>query len=422
MNRTNIDMLGRSPVLSLEEALTVLRHAVPCGVLPVESVCLEDALGRVLAGDHVTTENLPAHPRSVMDGFALRAADTYGASDSTPAYLAVAGEVRMGDLPGSGPAVGACFRIATGGLVPPGCDAVIPLEHTVAVDAAMIEVVRQLAPGTHVIQAGDDVRHGEIIFTAGHRLRPQDLGLLAGLGVAEIAVHRQPRVAILSTGDEIVDFRATPAPGRVRDMNAVQLAALVRQEGGAAIHFGIVRDEKEEFLEVMEKALATCDGVLFSGSSSVGSRDLGERIVAKIAPGGLLLHGVAIRPGKPVLAALVGERVIFGLPGHPVSAAVAFSLFVRPVLRHLAGELTAFVYRPRMVRARLMRNVNSAAGRTDFVPVRIEENSDGAMSAHPVLGKSGALSILVRADGLVTLPTACQGIRQYQEVEVALFD
>ncbi|MEW6428804.1 MAG: gephyrin-like molybdotransferase Glp [Thermodesulfobacteriota bacterium] len=414
------DMLGRTGVATLADALALL-HAALAGCPPVdgETIPLHETLGRIIAGGVIAAENLPAHPRSTMDGYALRAADTYGATESMPAYLAVRGEVRMGELPASGPAPEACCRIATGGLLPPDTDAVVMLEHTVAVDEGLIEVLKPVAPGNNVMAAGDDVRRGETLLEAGHRLRPCDIGLLAGLGIPQLQVFRQPRVGILSTGDEIVPFSSHPPPGKIRDMNGAGLAALVREQGGLPVSYGIVGDSEGPFTATLARALAETDLVLFSGGSSVGVRDLGERVLEKL--GHILLHGVAVKPGKPVIVAVAAGKPVFGLPGHPVSAAVSFHLFVRPALHHLGGRSPDRLP-PCTVTARLARNLNSAPGRTDLVPVRVEANPAGGCLARPVLGKSGALSTLVRADGFLVIEAELQGRYEGDEIAVILFD
>ncbi len=226
---TTLDMLGRSATVSLAEALRLMHLHLPPGDLEEESLPIEEALGRVTSREIRSPENLPAYPRSTMDGYAVRARDTFGASESLPAYLEVSGEVRMGELPANGPATGTCFKIATGGIVPPGADAVVMLEHTVDVDESMIEVVQAVAQGGNVIAIGEDVEKGQVMIPKGHRLRPQDLGLLAGLGIVNLAVRRKIKVGVFSTGDEIVPFRETPEPGKIRDINFVNLSALTSE-------------------------------------------------------------------------------------------------------------------------------------------------------------------------------------------------
>ncbi|MEJ2688442.1 MAG: molybdopterin molybdotransferase MoeA [Deltaproteobacteria bacterium] len=415
-------MLGRAGVPGLHEALDILRRmAADCPVAAIEEAELEAALGRILARSVQAPEDLPPFPRSTMDGYAVRAAETYGASETLPVYLKIDGEVKMGELPQKGPGTEACSKIATGGLLPPNTDAVVMFEHTVRVDDVTLEVVKPVAAGDNVMAAGDDVQKGCAILRSGHFLRPQDLGLLAALGITRLAVHRGVRVGIFSTGDEIVSFGETPPPGRIRDANSVTIGALARQCGAAVNFYGIVADKEQAFLATARKALAENDLIVFSGSSSVGSRDLGEKVVAKLGAPGIVLHGVAIKPGKPVIVARAGEKMIFGLPGHPVSAAVTFELFVRPAILHISGLLPGSLPEKRTVRARCRRNINSAAGRTDFVRVAVSGNAKGEYEATPILGKSGALSTLVDADGYFVIEESSQGIERGTEVTVYLY-
>jgi len=333
------DMLGRTDTVSLKEALHLLRqHLPPC---PAETITLElaETLGRICAENIHSPENLPPYPRSTMDGFAVSAGDTFGASENLPAYLEVTGDVPMGQFPEHGPGPGACYHIATGGILPPGTDAVVMLEHTVAVDEQMIEVMQPVATGANVIGIGEDITENEILLHRGHRIRPQDIGLLAGVGLEKIAVFHRVRVGIISTGDEIVPHDRVPPPGKIRDMNSVALAGMVRENNGRPTFYGIAADNEESLTAMMLEAKSANDIVLLSGSSSVGARDIGEKVLEKLGQPGIIFHGVAIKPGKPVIMASADDTFLFGLPGHPVSAAVAFNLFVRPAMAGYHGTL-----------------------------------------------------------------------------------
>jgi molybdopterin molybdotransferase len=396
---------------------------MPAAVVDEEMLPLENTLGRILSRDIRSPEDLPAHPRSTMDGYAVRARDTFGATESMPAYLEISGEVQMGELPSQGPSPGCCYRIATGGLLPSGTDAVVMLEHTVTVDEQMVEVVKPVAGGNHTIGVGEDIAEGNFLVAAGHRVRPQELGLLAGLGIVSIHVYRRVRVGIISTGDELVDFHEKPRPGTIRDMNSVHLAALIARTGAEAKYYGIATDDEEQLAALAEKALQKNDLVLFSGSSSVGSRDLGEQVIEKLGRPGIIFHGVAVKPGKPVIFALAGDKPVFGLPGHPVSAAVSYSLFVEPVLDNMAGLIDNGLPRKKTLSARLLRNINSSAGRTDFVRVRISRSSKATdYEAQPVLGTSGALSTMVKAHGYIVVSESEQGLKAGEMVEVILYE
>jgi molybdopterin molybdotransferase len=420
--RNNRDMLGRSDTASLQEALLLMRQNLGPPTPRKTAVLLEEALDRICAVDILSPENLPAFPRSTMDGYAVRARDTYGASEKIPSYLEVTGEVAMGEFPRHAPLPGACFRIATGGILPPETDAVVMLEHTVAIDAGMIEVVQPAAAGAHVITAGEDVSQGELLFSAGHRFRPQDLGLLAGVGIKTVSVFPRVRVGIISTGDEVVPHDQSPLPGKIRDMNSISLTAQVKQAHAEPTFYGIAADREKTLANLVQEAKNENDIVLLSGSSSVGTRDLGETVFEKMGPPGIIVHGVSVKPGKPVIIARAGDTMLFGLPGHPVSAAVSFDLFVRPAITHLSGAIPDIFPRHRRVKAMLKRNLNSAAGRTDLVRVEVRKTGSEELAAHPMLGKSGALSSMVRAHGYIVIAEELQGLKEGEMVEVRLFD
>jgi len=416
------DMLGRTDTVSLQEALRLLhQHLPPCpvrkAVLP-----LDEALGRVCAENILSPENLPPYPRSTMDGYAVRAQDTFGASEKLPAYLEVSGEVFMGEFPRHGPKPGACYSIATGGILPPGTDAVVMMEHTIAIDTSMVEIIQPVAVGTNIIGVGEDIAANDILLSAGHCLRPQDIGLLAGVGLESITVYKLVRVGIISTGDEIVPHDKKPPPGKIRDMNSISLAAQVRSLLAIPTFYGIAPDEEKNLAELLAEAAKVNDIVLLSGSSSVGTRDLGERVIEKMGPPGIIVHGVSVKPGKPVIIARAGETMIFGLPGHPVSAAVSFDLFVAPTILHLSGIIEKILPRQRTIKAKLMRNLNSASGRTDFIRVQVKIAAGQEPEVYPVLGKSGALSTMVKADGFLVIEEKLQGIKEGEIVEVMLFD
>ncbi len=415
-------MLGRPDIVSLNEALLLLRQHLPPSPAQKVTLPLDEALGRVCAADIISPENLPPYSRSTMDGFAVRSMDTFGASEKMPAYLEVSGEIFMGEFPEQGPKPGACYSIATGGILPPGTDAVVMLEHTVAIDASMIEVVQPVAAGGNVIGVGEDVSRDELLLSAGHRLRPQDVGLLAGVGLASIAVFCRVRVGIISTGDEIVEHDQLPPPGKIRDTNSLSLAAQVRKLNATPTFYGIASDNEESLTGMVREAMADNEIVLLSGSSSVGTRDLGEQVIEKMGLPGIIVHGVAIKPGKPVIIARAADSMIYGLPGHPVSAAVAFDLFVRPAIIHLAGTRDDSLPVYSMIKARLMRNLSSASGRTDFVRVQVKMIQGQEPEAHPILGKSGALSTMVKAHGFIEIAEKLQGLKEGEMVEVKLFD
>lgn len=383
-----------------------------------EKVSLLSALNRCLLHDVVAVEDVPGFDRSTVDGFAVRARDTFGASEGLPAYLEVAGEVLMGQAPPSSLEPGQAFKIATGGMLPPGADAVVMVEHTEELDARTIGVTRPVAPGENVIRRGEDISAGSVVLPAGHRLRPQDLGMLAAVGVTTVEVRSPWRVGIISTGDELVLPGEVPAPGQVRDINSYSLYGAVAACGGEPYLYGIVRDDFREMRDCLARALAETDMVLLSGGSSVGTRDVAAQVIGDLGEPGVLFHGLSLKPGKPTIGAVVGGKPVFGLPGHPASALVIFELLVAPLIRYADYPGDDFWEFP--LRARITRNLRSAPGREDFVRVKLKLEG-GVLCAEPVLGKSGLISTMVRADGLARIPAEKEGVEAGEWVEVKLF-
>jgi|UniRef100_A0A7V6A417 molybdopterin molybdotransferase len=386
----------------------------------VEDLDLGEAVGRVVAGDLAAGEDLPSFLRASMDGYAVRAADTFGATPGLPQYLEIRGAVPMGKKPEGVVAPGEAWRIATGGMIPDGADAVVMVEYTNETPEGTLEVRHPVAPGDNVLHPGEDVRGQEPLFPAGRRLRSQDIGLLAALGVTRLRVFLTPRVAVLSSGDEIVPVTKQPGPGQVRDANAFLAAAQVREGRGIPILKGIVPDNREALHAVLAEALTEADLVLISGGSSVGARDLTLKAVEDLPGAEILVHGVAIRPGKPTILADIGGKPLLGLPGHPASAAVVMHVLGQPLLQRLAGRAGKESSWGGTVQARLSRNLAGASGREDFVRVRLRSDND-TLWADPVLGPSGLLSPMVKSDGLVIIPLGVEGLFREDEVTVHLF-
>jgi molybdopterin molybdotransferase len=385
--------------------------------LSPEEVPVRESLGRVLAAVVPSPTQLPTFPRSNMDGYAVRAQDTFGATDGLPAYVKVSGDVGMGQAPGVRVRPGEAVRIATGAMIPDGADAVVMVEHTQEVDPTTIEVTRPVAPGENVVQIGEDVQQGERLLLPGHRIRPQDVGGLLGVGVITVSVVRRPRVAILATGDEVVPPEVDPGPGQVRDINSYTLASMVVQAGGVPLPLGIVRDDRSALREAATRGFAQGDVLIISAGSSVSARDMTAEIIGTLGTPGVLVHGVALKPGKPTILAVCNGTPVFGLPGNPVSTFVTFDLFVRPALTRLMGTESP---PPVTVQARLAKNIASAFGREDYVPVRLREEGSEVV-ADPVYGKSNLIYTLVRADGLMTIPLNVGGLSAGQTVTVRRF-
>jgi molybdopterin molybdotransferase len=400
-----------------KEVLAILDSFPP---VQTEWVDLTEATGRVLAGDIVAPEDIPAFPRSSMDGYAVRARDTFGASESLPALFSVVGEVAMGEIPSSPIGYGQAVRISTGGMLPPGADAVVMVEYSQALDERTVEITRAVSVLENVIQPGDDVRKGSTLLRAGNVLRPQDVGLLAGLGVGKAHVHRRVRAAVISTGDELVPVEGTPLPGQVRDINSYTLGGLVKTLGAVPLYLGIVPDRFDLLRAKVEEGLNQADILLLSGGSSVGARDFTVRVFETFPDLEMLVHGVSIQPGKPTIVARWGNKALCGLPGHVASAMVIFLVFVRPLILKMSGRKGEGGVHS-TVKAILERNLESAGGREDYVRVKLVRTSNGLL-ARPVFGKSGLISTMVEADGLICIDREAEGLYQGEEVEVMLFD
>ncbi|HEV8648222.1 MAG TPA: gephyrin-like molybdotransferase Glp [Actinomycetes bacterium] len=398
---------------TVAEALAGFRPGRRTAPEPVE---LDDALHRVPAEAVRAPAALPGFARATVDGYAVRAADTYGASEGLPGYLQLAGSVPMGAAAEVAVAPGTAVGMPTGGVLPPGADAVVMVEYTQETMPGMIEVVRPVAPGDGLVRADEDAARGAELVPAGRPLRAQDLGMLAAAGVTTIGVHARPRVTILSTGDEVVPpAQRSLRPGQVRDATTSALAALVRQSGGEPHAGGIVPDDAGKLREAMRAALGDSDLVVVSAGSSVGARDQTAAAVAGLGEPGIWCHGLALRPGKPTLLAECGGVPVLGLPGNPLSALVVFRLVGVPLVWRVGGAGVWVPSEP-VTRATLERDLASAAGRLDVVQVRL---CDGAAS--PLFGLSALLSILVAADGYLVVPEEATGLPAGTEVEVTLY-
>ena len=383
----------------------------------VEEIDSIRARGRVTFEAVKAPHPLPSFARSTVDGYAVRAEDTYGASEALPAYLQVAGEVPMGKAPGFELSKGRCALIHTGGMLPEGANAVVMVEHTQSVSQDEVEILRAAAPGENVLKPGEDVAEGQEVIPAGRRLRPAEIGGLMALGLTRVKVARQPRVGIISSGDEVVPPEGEITPGQVRDVNAYTLSALVQELGGEPLRYGIIPDRAEEMQAAAGKALEVCELVVITAGSSASARDLTAEAINALGAPGVLVHGVDVRPGKPTILAVCNGKPVIGLPGNPVSALVIASIFVPPVVEALLG-LRRSAPAP-SVPARLTLNLASQAGREDWIPVRLLSDPEG-YRAEPIFGKSNLIFTLARADGMIRIPADATGLHAGQMVEVWL--
>jgi molybdopterin molybdotransferase len=393
-------------VKTLDEVLALTQQFVP---KDPETIAVDSAFSRILATDVTAPRDMPGFRRATMDGFAVNAAATFGASESTPAWLEIQGTVPMGRVPDFELVPGRAARISTGGMLPRGADAVVMVEHTQTIDDTSVEIYKSVAPLQHVIDADEDFTSGDVVLPAGIFMRPQEMGLASGLGFSTVSVYQIPTVGIISTGDEIVPIDEAPAPGRIRDINSYTLSGFVQEAHARPVRYGIIKDDPDQLKVCCEKALAETDMVLISGGSSVGTRDYTVEVLSDLPDTRILVHGMSVSPGKPTILAKSGSKPVWGLPGQVVSAMVVMKMVVVPFLQRIQGYGTA---KPLLrIPAKLTRNVASAQGRRDFIRVKLENGPEGLM-ARPVLGKSGLIRTMVHADGLLDIAENLEGLEK----------
>lgn len=426
-------------LLPPDQARDKLLAALPQPTVDSETLAVDSALGRVAAADVAAPHPLPEFPRTTVDGYAVCAADTFGATDSLPAYLKLIGEVPMGDEPPFEIVAGQCALIHTGGMLPKGADAVVMLEYTQSIpdskasrlwsepqrqeslkSGGEIEIFKSVADGENVIRIGEDVAKDQIVIPKGTILRPAELGGLMALGIISVRVARLARVGLISTGDEVIEPSGQPGSGQVRDINSYTLGALVEKSGGVAIRYGIFGDQFEVLKEAAAKALTECDVVIITAGSSASIRDMTAEVIRRLGEPGVLVHGINTRPGKPTILGVCNGKAVIGLPGNPVSALVNGYLFVVPVIEKLLGALP----KPKAtVLAKLTVNLPSQAGREDWWAVRLIENRQSAIVnylAEPIFGRSNLIFTLAAGDGLLKIHPDATGLSAGEIVEVTL--
>ncbi len=403
-------------LITAEEAYEHLQRLSP---LATESVDVREAEDRVLAEDVHARDNVPHFFRSNMDGFALRAADTYSADDSSAVRLKLIGQVGMGEDAVMEVSQGSAVRISTGGMMPPGADAVVMVEKTETRNGTVI-IREPLRPRQNTVAIGEDMKSGDLVLPAGRRLRGADIGAVCGVGRTTVKVHRIARVGVFATGDEIVEPDADLQPGQVRNINQYLLAAAARRLGCEVNDYGVVPDDEEKLRSTLLRAVSECDAVFMSGGSSMGTRDFSLQAISELPGFDIVFHGLAMAPGKPTILARSQACAVMGLPGNPAAAAVVFELFGVPLLRILEGEdgRRIMLTRPR-ARARLGRSVSSSSGREEYQRVKLEAGEDMPI-AIPIPGKSVAISTMAKADALLRIPLSTEGIPEGAEVEVLL--
>jgi len=399
-------------VKSVNECLTIINHSFQ--PLSLQRVALAQAGGRYLAEEIIAAEAVPLFNRSTVDGYAVRAVETFGAQESLPAFFTFKGAVAMGH---SAPSIepGQCCYVPTGGMLPPEADAVVMMEYTEAT-GDLIQVFRQVAPGENRILRGEDLEAGEVGLNRGRKLRAPEIGILASLGITEVKVYRQPKVVIFSTGDELVPAETSRLePGQIRDSNGPALVCLAERMGTAACYEGIIKDDYQSFMDKITSALNRADLVVISGGSSVGERDFTPGVLKELSGGDLLIEGIAIHPGKPTLLAAIGAKAVLGLPGHPISALNIFSIFGKAIVKRFLGASAAEPVP--YLEAILTRNVPSRPGQVELIRVKLETR-DGIMTAVPIFGRSGLLRTLADAAGIIWIDEESDGLTAGTPVRV----
>ncbi|MBI4753226.1 molybdopterin molybdotransferase MoeA [Candidatus Desantisbacteria bacterium] len=378
-----------------------------------ETIPFLDANNRVLAQDVYSQEDVPNFNRSTMDGYGLDARDTFGASSGMPAYLNIAGDVLMGEAASLSIKSGEAVRMPTGGSLPDGANAVVMIEHSCEIDNKTVEIQKPVAIGENTVCVGQDIKKGGLLFSAGRLLRAYEIGALAAIGQTEVIVYQRLRVGIISTGDEIVPAHILPKSGQVRDISSTLLGSKILELGAIPEFYGIVKDRVELIRDAITVCVAKNDMVLICGGSSVGTRDLVVDVISSM--GEILIHGVAMRPGKPTIIAQIGGKPVIGLPGHPASSTIVFLVLVQPLLAHLQNTPLIQWH----ITATTTRNIPSQPGREDYIRVKIQEK-DGRYLAEPVFGPSGLITPVFEANGLIKIPIDCEGIDEGQEMRVML--
>lgn len=403
-------------VVTVEEAKKIVDEYFPFST-GSEKIGLFDCTGRILYEDIISSENVPGFRRSTVDGYAVMSQDIFGASESIPSILSLKGDVEMGRVPPAAiDSPGECLYVPTGGMLPEGADCVVMIEYTGKLDEDTILVYRPAAPGDNVVETGEDISEGEVVIKSGTWLRPYEAGVLSGIGIKELSVYKRPRVAIISTGDEIVEIDKVPGPGQVRDINTYLLYSAIVEDGGEPVNYGLVRDEYEFLKDTAEKAVTECDIVLISGGSSVGKKDQTIKVIDSLGTPGVLVHGISVKPGKPTIIGKARGKAIIGLPGHPLACAIMYKIIVK----YYMDKLTGYVDISYPVACKLSVNYHKAKGREEYLPV-ILARDDSEVTCEPVFGKSGLITGFSKAWGYVRIDRNKEGLRAGEIVYVHKF-
>ncbi len=399
-----LDVMESKDVLELIERnfrIAPNTHTVP----------LVDADGMVLACDIVSGEFVPDFDRSTVDGYAVSSREVFGCSDAIPALLTLQGEIAAGEDPKEAWSPGGCFYVPTGGALPKGTDAMVMIEYAERFSDGTIAIYKPSAPGQHIIFRGDDIKAGDLVAKKGTLITTKEIGALSALGIMQVPVFMKPKIGIISTGDELVRADEKPQGAQIRDVNGPMLQSAIKEAGGQPIFYGIVKDEYDLLFESVKRAVEQCDMVILSGGTSVGSKDATQLVIE--AQGEVMVHGIAIKPGKPTIVGKIQDKPVFGLPGHPLAAYFMYMVFVRELIQAMGG------YKPesKTVSATLARTIPSNEGREECVPVKLDTNN----IATPVTGKSGLITTLLNTHGYIRIERDCEGLAKGSQIQVILF-
>ena len=403
-------------VVSVEETKKIIESNFNY-MMGFENVNLSECTGRILYKDIISDINVPGFKRSTVDGYGVRSKDVFGASESIQSILDLKGEVLMGHAPTcSIEFPGECLYVPTGGMLPDGADSVVMIEYVDKLDEDTILVNSPVAPGENVINIGEDIKCGEIVLRGGTRLRPYEIGVLSSLGYSQIAVYQRPRVGIISTGDEIVDQKDIPGPGQIRDINSYLLFSSVIEDGGEPINYGFIKDDYDLLKHTAQKAVSECDIVLISGGSSVGIKDQTLKVIESLGNPGVLVHGISVKPGKPTIIGKVSEKIVFGLPGHPLACSVIY----KAIVKYYMDKITSFKDIQYPVLCKFSMNYHKAKGREEYLPVKLQMDGNEIL-AQPVFGKSGLITSFSKAWGYIRIDKNIEGLKEGQTVHVFKF-
>jgi molybdopterin molybdotransferase len=406
-------------LLTPDDAIDKFLHYFQYLKLPVQKHKTQNSLNRVLAENIFAQDDIPAFTRSTVDGFAVRSKDTFGSSDIMPAFFDIIGEIKMGKPANLMISTGQACLIHTGGMLPDGADAVVMVEHTQYSNPGEIEIYKAISSGENVILKGEDITQGEKVLSCGSIIRASEIGALMALGITEINVYELPKIGIISTGDEVVRPDEIPNLGQVRDINSYSLSAIVEKLGGVPKNYPIVKDDRDHLMAVLKTAFAENDLTIITAGSSASVRDLTAEVINDLGQPGVLVHGINVRPGKPTILAFANEKPIIGLPGNPVSAFVIAHLLLGKIMHVLRGEEKQFSYQS--FKALTTINLASAAGREDWVPVKLlEGEKDGKKLVEPIFYKSNLIFSLIPAIGLARIQPDVTGLEAFSEVEVII--